>query len=288
MATLPKNTALEYAENYGWPIFPCKWQAGAEFKRPLIKDWDEVATVDPAQVARWWARWPRALVGMPTGLPATFVVLDVDVKDPRAYGFDTLDELGFAILPPTRMVHTSSGGLHLHFDPGGRGIRNTAGKKGRGIGPGLDWRGTGGYVILPSDGSGYWWDPHYGIDAPRAVVPSELLPAEPKREPARPVERAAGLSPYAEAAVTSACSNIASAGTGSQEDTLHRECFAIGTLAAAGAVPEGWALRMLQKAASGIRDYDHKRPWRSGELDAKVKASFARGLCQPREVRRHG
>ena len=73
------------------------------------------------------------------------------------YGFDSLEELGFAILPNTRMSQTASSGLHLHFDPADHGIRNTAGKKGRGIGPGLDWRGDGGYVILPAPGSGYAW-----------------------------------------------------------------------------------------------------------------------------------
>lgn len=62
------------------------------------------------------------------------------------------------------MTHTASGGLHLHFEPGDHGIRNTAGANGRGIGPGLDWRGDGGFVILPSPGSGYFWDPCYGIE----------------------------------------------------------------------------------------------------------------------------
>jgi hypothetical protein len=166
----------------------------------------------------------RGGFSLPTGKASGFVVLDIDVKDPRAYGFDTLDQLGFAILPVTRMVHTGSGGLHLHFDPGEQEIRNTAGKKGRGIGPGCDWRGTGGYVIMPSNGSGYSWDPIYGLDTPLAAVPPELLPREPERIAAKPVERADGLSPYAEAAVVSACNNIARAPNTEQEATLHGEC----------------------------------------------------------------
>ena len=286
------SCALDYAARR-FRIFPCNWRSGPKFKHPLVADWDEVATTNPQQIEAWWINRPQALIGAATGAASGFVVLDVDVKDPAAYGFDSLDELGFAVLPDTRMAHTASGGLHLHFDPGDHGIRNTAGKKGRGIGAGLDWRGTGGFVILPSPGSGYSWDPHYGVNCPLAAVPPELLPREreARLEPAKPVERADGLSAYAEAAVTSACRNIVHAGGGTQEDTLHRECFAIGTLAGAGAVPEGWALRMLLQAAAGIRDYDTRRPWRAGELEDKVTTSFNRGLSHPRSERegpRHG
>ena len=157
-------------------------------------------------------------------------MLDVDCKNGAHGEFDGLAYLGFAILPNTRMAHTASGGLHMYFHPGDHGIRNTAGKKGRGIGAGLDWRGDGGLVILPSPASGYWWDPHYGLDFPLApFARCELLPREVKREPAKSVERAAGLSPYAEAAVASACRNITHADAELAEDTLHRECFSIGT-----------------------------------------------------------
>ena len=288
-ADLILRCALDYIEE-GLRVFPCNWRSGATFKHPLVADWNEVATRDPVQVEAWWLNRPQALIGAPTGTESGFCVLDVDCKN-GAWGFDGLAYLGFAILPNTRMAHTASGGLHMYFHPGDHGIRNTAGKKGRGIGAGLDWRGDGGFVILPSPASGYWWDPHYGLDFPLAPVPLELLPREVKPEPAKSVERAAGLSPYAEAAVASACRNITHADAGTQEDTLHRECFSIGTLVAAEAAPEGWALRMLLAAAAGIRDYDPRRPWRAGELESKVTASFNRGLVQPRSVRegpRHG
>jgi hypothetical protein len=44
------------------------------------------------------------------------------------------------------MAHTSSGGLHVYFDAGERELKNSAGT----LGPGLDVRGDGGYVIVPS------------------------------------------------------------------------------------------------------------------------------------------
>jgi len=109
-------------------------------------------------------------------------VLDIDVKRPESNGFDTLADVGFAILPNTPMAHTTSGGLHVYFArPADIEIGCTQGEKGRGIGRGLDWRATGGYVIVPSPGSGYTWDPHWNFDTvPLAPVPIALLPREPE------------------------------------------------------------------------------------------------------------
>ena len=43
-------------------------------------------------------------------------VLDVDVKDPKKYGPDSLDDLGRSILDQTWITHTSSGGWHCYYD----------------------------------------------------------------------------------------------------------------------------------------------------------------------------
>jgi len=163
---------------------------------------------------------PRnGLVGVPTGRAIGAIVLDIDVKRPDALGYDTLDELGFGILPDTPMAHTASSGLHLYFrPPADREIRNTGGARGRGIGPGLDWRGEGGYVIVPSPGSGYDWDPIWNFQtAGLAEARSALLPREVERLPcAEPVRPTIGLSPYAEAALDSACRRIIAAPAGEQ------------------------------------------------------------------------
>lgn len=277
----PLDQTLEYAAR-ALRVFPCR-----QDKIPLIRDWPNRATIDPITIRDWWTRWPWALIGMACGKASGRNVLDIDVKDPRAYGFDSLDELGHAILPAVPMMHTRSGGLHLHFNADVL-IRNTVGKQGRGIGPGLDWRGDGGCVILPSEGSGYNWDPHYGIDTPLAPVPAELLPKEPEQRPAaKPVETSAGLSRYADGAIQSATNRIRNAPAGAQESTLNSECFAIGTLVGAGAMPESYALDMLLWAARGILDYDPRRPWRTADLERKIHNAFSRGLSKPRRAQ-HG
>ena len=118
------------------------------------------------------------LIGVPTGRVSGFVVVDIDRK-PGADGIDTLDEIGVSILPETPIVHTPSGGLHLYFAAPPGEVRNTAGARGRGLGRGLDFRGDGGYVIVPSPGSGYRWDAVWRLTtAPLAPLhpPSVPLP----------------------------------------------------------------------------------------------------------------
>jgi Bifunctional DNA primase/polymerase, N-terminal len=277
-------TAVDVVPDYAlirdWPIFP----VGRD-KRPLTERSFYDATTDPDQLVLWFARrWPDALIASPTG--TNFVVLDVDVKHPGAYGFDTLADLGVGILPDTPIAHTPSGGCHLYFCPGPHDIPNTGGAKGRGIGPGLDWRGAGGSIILPSPGSGYWWDPHQNFDTvPLAEVPQALLPKPVEPRVAVPVQRTTGLSRYAEAALLSACNAIVAAPAGQQEVTLNSECFAIGTFAGAGGIPESFARRALQVAASRIKDHDTRRPWRARELERKVDQAFCDGLSHPRETR---
>jgi hypothetical protein len=272
--------ALAYTKR-GLPVFPCREREPGR-KRPYTPRGFLDACLDTTIVSSWCRQWPDALIGMPTGRVSGRVVLDIDIKRPEANGFDTLEDLGI-ILPATPMVHTASGGLHVYFDAGNRELRNSAGL----IGPGLDVRGDGGYIIVPSPGSGYEWDPIHGIDTPLAPAPAWLWPATPSRlistERIKPV---AGLSRYAEAAINAACNAIRRAGPGEQEGTLNAESFSIGTLAGAGAIPAELALRALLHAAGCMADYDARWPWRSEEIDLKVRRSFNAGMTHPREVRR--
>src|SRR5262245_1658199 len=140
----PLDTALSYAAS-SLPVFPCV-SSGSTRKRPHTGRGFHDATTDQGIIQHWWLTWPEALIGIPTGRPSGRVVLDIDVKNDRANGWDSLEDLGHLPLPATVMVHTASGGLHVHFDPGDREFRCSAGL----LGPGLDVRGDGGYIILPS------------------------------------------------------------------------------------------------------------------------------------------
>jgi hypothetical protein len=146
------RAALAYAGR-SVPVFPC--EPGA--KRPLTRNghWD--ATTDPLAIKRWWGRWPSANVGIPTGEESCVVVLDVDPDASGSESLAKLERLGSPV-PTTARSRTGGGGTHLFFRyPRGKEIRNSAGL----LGPGLDVRGEGGYVVVPpsrTHGAYVWVD----------------------------------------------------------------------------------------------------------------------------------
>jgi putative DNA primase/helicase len=102
------EAALHYAAR-GWEVFPCHWQ-GPLRKQPLTQHGCNEASTDRDQIIDWWRRYPKALIGFATGRANRIAVLDVDTKG-EVNGFDTLEDLGYGLLPVTPMSHTVSGGL---------------------------------------------------------------------------------------------------------------------------------------------------------------------------------
>jgi hypothetical protein len=136
-----RDSALGYA-GAGIPVFPCI--PGG--KVPTTARGFHDATTDPEQISAWWSRHPTANIGMPTGLlgDGTGIdVLDVDER-PTGSGRTALERARRAGLTDgwIRVVGTPSGGLHLHY-PG------TAQRNGSLRDQHLDFRGQGGYVLLP-------------------------------------------------------------------------------------------------------------------------------------------
>jgi hypothetical protein len=245
------DAALHYAGHWGKPVFPVLLRrnprTGKLDKIPLVKEWGLTASTDPAQIAAWWKQWPNAAIGIPTGARSGFVVLDIDTKEARANGYNTLDALGKSLLPETPMAHTPSGGLHVYFATIGVEIRNSAGAKG--LGPGLDVRGEGGYVVVPCAGSGYGWDPHWNLD----TVP--LMPAPAwlghRQHQDRPIARH-GLRLDPQTILDTACENIRHAAPGERHDVLNREVFTSAALVAAGALNERDTRHQLEAAATAM------------------------------------
>lgn len=143
------------------------------------------ATADTLLLREWWRRWPGANVGVVTGADSGIVVLDVDGGE----GAAALDELEgeFGEFPETPAAETGGGGKHIFFAHPGGTLPNSA----RRVGPGLDVRGDGGYVVAaPSghaSGRAYRWlvSPS---DCSPAAVPAWLLAkmAEPPKPPPGP------------------------------------------------------------------------------------------------------
>jgi hypothetical protein len=142
--------ALAYAGK-GWEVFPCK----PKDKLPLVK-WADMATIETNMLMGWWDTNPTANIAIATGKRSGIIVLDVDTDHG---GEESLKELirQHGELPITPEARTGGGGRHIFFLHPGVEIRNSAGR----LGPGLDVRGDGGYVVAaPSvhpNGQVYQW-----------------------------------------------------------------------------------------------------------------------------------
>ncbi|WP_050524906.1 VapE domain-containing protein [Pseudorhodobacter wandonensis] len=140
LAQIPAQVAASWARA-GFPVFPC----GSD-KKPLTPHGFKDATTNLDAVAAYWQANPRALVGLPTGeTSGLFVVdLDTDRQTGEVVGEASLAALGLShLIGAVPTVATPSGGRHLYFRDCGLG--STANK----LGPKIDTRGNGGYIIAP-------------------------------------------------------------------------------------------------------------------------------------------
>lgn len=180
------TAALAYAAR-GWHVFPChtptvdgcsclkRTACTDRGKHPRTKNGLKDATTDPGQIRRWWQQmWPEANIGICTGAVSDFVVLDVDA--PKG-GVESLVDLekSYRALPETVQQLTGRG-QHYFFAYSGVHVKNGV----ETLGPGLDIRGDGGYVIsapsLHETGRRYAWEVlHEPDDTPLAPMPDWLL-----------------------------------------------------------------------------------------------------------------
>jgi hypothetical protein len=141
------------------PVFPVRPDGS---KAPLVGGGFKAATTDLAKIRAWWRRWPDAWLGMPCGLPLADGggVLEVIDVDPRHGG--AIDPTW----PETRMVATAGGGWHTYWINTGEPLPPRPG----GLGPGLDIRSGGSFVVVPPSPGYHWIDP----DVPIAELPQSI------------------------------------------------------------------------------------------------------------------
>lgn len=158
------KTALYFA-SIGGSIIP----VGRD-KKPLIP-WAEFQKrrATRREIINWWLRYPSANPAMVTGLISGIIVIDIDAKHGRSSA-----EFDF---PRTAKVRSGNNGEHLYFihPGGGPRIKNASGI----LGVGVDVRGDGGYIMLPTsvneNGGVYEWI--LNIDEGGiALIPHWLLP----------------------------------------------------------------------------------------------------------------
>ena len=157
---------MKYALD-GLSVFPCAK------KIPLTVAGFKNASLDARQIAQWWTEKPDAQIGLATGEVNQLFVLDVDGPE----GERAVEKMH---LPETFTVGTRPGRFQYWFrQPDGVRSKCTASV----LGPQLDTRGDGGYVIAPPSIHHVTGKPYEVVkNLPWAPAPMDLL--EPRAVPA--------------------------------------------------------------------------------------------------------
>lgn len=249
---------LDYAA-LGWRCFPCS----PANKRPLVEHGLKAATTDPDQIRTWWDRWPKAMIGVACGPESGIVVVDLDVDAGKGLdGEKALSRLlAGKVIPPTLSQHTPRGGRHLIFHyPHDETIRNSASK----LGPGIDVRGAGGYIIVaPSvnaDGGRYEWETEGFVlyDPPAGLLDPPAKPNGGEKTPdniwsfrsdnirSTELDR---RSAWADAALKGEADEIALAREGSRNHQLFKSAARLFRIANGGGLSESDVRGALHSAA---------------------------------------
>jgi hypothetical protein len=291
------NALLDAAFGYaarGIPVYPVHWprrsSGGAALacscrhgpscdrpaKHPLVRHGVHDATTDPAQLERWWRRWPHANLGLATGI--VFDALDIDGLQGMAALREHLPTVGRR--HPGPLVATGGGGWHYWYAPSGLGNRPP-----RGLNH-VDWRGLGGSVLAPpsrhASGGRYRW--LRGLD--RAALPEVpaalralLQPQQPPASPSPPTRPAELGHPYAQRALGAELAILQQARprSRSRNRTLNRCAFKVYRYVAGGLLDEEETTAALTTVARslGLGAAEVRRTLASARTAARA---FPRGL----------
>jgi hypothetical protein len=244
-------------------------------KHPCLADWPHAASTAPAEVRRWWQRWPLANIGLVTG--ARFDVLDVDGPEGVEALRAALSQCGPAEHAGP-VARTGGGGWHLLYTPTGLGNRV-------GLLPGVDWRGRGGLIVAPpsrhASGRPYRWVRPLGAELP--AVPDGLrrllVPSRPATRP--PAELPAGRAgAWAQGALDREAHAVATAPAHTCNHALNRAAFRLGQLVAAGLLDASEVRSRLLAAALAAPATGHRD--RERKARATIESGLAGGARKPR------
>jgi len=291
------TTKLEILLSYtlrGWPLFPLHYPLSNEKcscgkpdctslgKHPRTGHGFKDAKKNEGFIREWHKTWPNGNYGMPTGQISGVVVLDIDGDKG---GEDSLAQLiaENGSLPITPESLTGNG-RHILFKAPKEKIGNRANIK-----PGLDFRGDGGYIVVPPsrhrNGKTYEWEvEHHPDDIELAEMPDWLLKLvqNPKGESLqsqsngniRPVKNGKGI-------LKAACDRISQTKEGYRNDTLNKEAFTLG-----GYLPHGILKReevetalLTAAQATGLKD---------DEIKSAIKSGLDAGFLKPLNLSQNG
>jgi hypothetical protein len=272
-----RDAAVAAAQR-GWRIFPCL----PGDKRPAITSWESRASADPEHITHAWdGPYAGHNIGLACG-PCALYVLDLDCHGqlPDAWAREpgivdgqdvlaTLAERAGQGWPHTLTVRTPSGGRHLYFQmPTGIEIRNSASK----IGPMIDGRGHGGYVIAAgsvTEAGTYEMLP--GFTEPAPIPPWLLIHIFPPPDP--PVHRVGPAEPVSGPAprrLRGLVARLLDATEGERNSLLYWSACRGAALVADGEASADQVRTVLARAAEHIGLHDR-------EIQSTINSAFHKG-----------
>jgi len=233
------------------------------------------ATSDPAKIKGLWIdRGFESNIAMACG--QGFIVIDLDVKA-GVNGIQTWHGLceKHNIEGTTLLVNTPSGGRHLYYKVTGElKVKNSVNK----LGPGIDIRAMGGYVLVPPSMIGekaYTWVKNKMLPLPTAI--EKLLNPLVSQPKATTQGARHKHSAYVDAAIKSECEKVAKSAVGQRNDVLNKATYALGTL-----VGSQWAHLDLARAENVLLNAALTCGLPDAEARKTIASGLAKGATQPR------
>lgn len=223
------------------------------------------ATTDPNRIREMFRRVPGGMLAMRTGAESGIVVVDID----PGHGGAVLPE----IMPPTAYVVTGSGGLHLWYRHPATRVPCSQSR----VGPGIDIRGEGGYVVVPPaihprTGLPYRWA---GNGPVAEMAPGLLAACQPPRPTpsvataprATPTTRRAGGITDPNALLAAHLEAVRKAPEGRRRNTLYGAARGVARMVSAGAIKASDAALALTEVGR-----------EAGQEDRKIQAAIEGGF----------
>ncbi len=291
-----RDAALYYARTLGWRVFPVQPDDKTPYATKDVMPSVEVekgkggfhlATTDAATIARWWTRWPTALIGVPI---EGWCIVEADVRaggDVALAEFCALHDIALA---DTVRATSASGGPHYYF-------RDVPGlRRAIGVLPGVDFLACGaGFVIVPpsrrTNGAYAWVPGHAPWERPMTPMPAALREAIEQSFGQGTAyaykAKAAGYAAaprsqtvtdrnaYIRTARENIYATISLVAAGQRRDVLNRESFTLGRFVGGGYVPRHEARADICAAfASAGHRLDHK-------AEETIDVALDEGSAQP-------
>lgn len=203
-----------------WPIHPLNG------KVPILKNWQNNASTDSDIVLKWFTKWPKANVGIVTGLVSNLLVLDVD-------GLEGANSIVDFAMPEAPTVATARGyHYYFRFPTELQTIPTTRTR----LFPGIDTRGRGGFIVAPpsihESEHRYTWLKPLREALPEAPVwlIQKLKLNHKSRNKIPSIVKYEKHSHYAHAALRNESEAVARAPKGTRNTRLNQAAFSMGTL----------------------------------------------------------